>query len=254
MCDVTVQMTDCPKIPYANAVKVQVELLPHAVEEAIRTGYGPFRTSLPTTAGTNERNGCGGFLVDQKRRLVITSLHCLPDYSDLVQSKYMLFRGIPATKVAYIDSIDLVLLWIDSIPAGMQQVEVTEAVVGEPVYGRSWQEERFLDVTESKVHPRNLFFEGDVNFTGSVASKGEIKTGEEYTGDDTHPPLDGIQDTPYEVLRLDGAAEPGFSGSPVYNEWGQVVGIFCSISNTSAVTYAISSADFKPLLDKYKGN
>jgi len=248
---------NCEVVPYEDAVKLQSTLLPPAVEEAFKNGYGTLRMTKETTAKSIERDFCGAGLYDKANRLVVTSHHCLPDYIELLGGGRVLFRGVAVEYIASIPEADMALFQIESIPAGMEELRITEGVVGETVYGRSMQIIKIADTAQGKTLPHDIFLDVPISFEGTVAAKGGVlvriampKKDGEGVSLKTPPPE-------YQFLRINGEVDAGFSGGPLYNEWGEVVAIVTS--GGDGKTYASSSRNIPLLLalakeNKYKKN
>lgn len=229
-------------VPFKEAVKWQSFSLPPKVEGAIATGYGVITFTTKTTGGAAEQSFCGAGLYDKTNRLIITSQHCLPEYVALLSPEHIRFRTVRATYVESLPEADLAMFQLDSVE-GMEELGLMEAVVGEPVYLRSLQQVVALDPTLGKSVPLYLYYYGPVCFEGSVIGKGQT-----YVG-----PKDGNTlpiPTKYQLLHIHGESEPGFSGGPIYNQWGKVVGIV--MSGKGDKTFATSALNIIELLKKYR--
>lgn len=107
----------CTPLPYEEAVtKKSLPIAPSA-EASFTFGYVFIEAAMQTTAGTVERPNCGGFIIEEKRRLVVTAQHCLPPYAALTQEA-LLADGIPAKHVASIPEADLATHPAGASPAG----------------------------------------------------------------------------------------------------------------------------------------
>jgi hypothetical protein len=247
----------CTILPYAEAAKQQSLPLPQAVEEAYKKSYLPLTTAIETTAGLIEETMCGSLIADEVERLIVASLHCVPPYANQVSSNYMHINGIPLTLVAKIPDADLALLQANEIPEGKEEAVFAEAVVQEAIYGRSVQQNQMVNISTTKTATNTPYFQGPISLYGSVTAKGTIGSSRYFSGTETQRPTYDVFTTPYEVLRVSGQAEPGFSGAPIFNQWGQVVGIVMAglgtpPGSTGASFYAISAKNFSLLLEMYR--
>ncbi|HVB19765.1 MAG TPA: serine protease [Candidatus Paceibacterota bacterium] len=240
----------CIEVPYETAIAYQSALLPIAVEKAYREGYGLIEIKIKTTARVTETLRCGGFLASMEKRLVITAHHCLPPYIEQLNGKGITFRGVPARYIGSISEADLALLQVEKVPNGMRGLPFKEAVVGEAVYGRSIQENVIVDTAQTKTAPNTISMIGPVSFFGTVAAKGNAGISQNLSGMGEREPFYEVIPTQYQLIRIAGETEAGFSGSPLYNEWGEVIGIVTSTGG--GATYAPSSKNFPALLKLYK--
>lgn len=242
--------SQCTEMLYKDAIEYQSALLPIAVESAYNEGYGKIEIKIKTTGGDTETLQCGGLLASVERRLVISSHHCLPPYVEQsTGTGYITFRGIAARYVGSIVEIDLVLLQVEKVPDGMHELPFKEAVVGEAVYGRSIQTDVIHDTAQTKTSRDNIWIIGPVSFFGTVAAKGYAGISHYVSSTGKREPFTGVIPTKYQLLRIAGQIDRGFSGSPLYNEWGEVIAIVASVGG---LTYAVSSTNFVELLKLYK--
>ncbi len=244
----------CRLVPYLNAVLPKSMPLPEAVERAFERGYVLIEFALKTTSGIIERGSCGGFIVDARERLVITAQHCLPPYATLVDGKNMWVEGIAVKYLTSLGEADLALLQLERLPPGKDALPYKEAVVQETIFGRSIHLFPFTDVPSSKtVSDQSMFF-GPVTFYGTLLAKGQIRVHNYTSARDGQGPTSDLVATDLEALRIQptgGTGEPGFSGSPLYNLWGEVVGIV-SGGTPGQTLMAGSAKNFPKLIEKYK--
>lgn len=241
----------CTEVPYETAIAYQSALLPITVEEAYAKGYGRIEITIKTTAGDMEIIESGGFLINKKNRLVISSLHGLPPYIEQLNIGNITFRDVRARYVGSIPEVDLALFQIEKVPEGMRELPLKEAVVGESVYGRSLQKNLILNANAGKTSLESIWMIGPVSFSGTVATKGHAGIAQ-YDSRTGKRGFSGVNQTQYQMISVTGRVEIGFSGSPLYNLWGEVVGIVTSVT-PGGVTYAVSSKNFPALLELYKG-
>lgn len=122
--------------------------------------------------------------------------------------------------------------------------------MGEPVFFKSMQRRPFTDTIPSKTVSDSSYFIGPVSLHGIVAAKGALGVGRYSSGRNGMSASFNIEPTPYQALSLQGKTEPGFSGSPIYNEWGEVVGIVSG--GYDDVVLAGSARDFPALIAMFK--
>jgi S1-C subfamily serine protease len=242
-------MEHCTDVTYQDALALTSTPMPPAVEKSFAQGYVFIEVSMKTTGGMVERGDCGGFIIDELQYLVVTAQHCLPPYAGLVKDA-LKADGIPARHVASIPESDLALLKLERLPDGKGALPYKEAVVGEAVYGRSIQRSPFTNTPASKTVNNLSFFMGPVTFYGSVSAKGTIGVGKQVQRNNGSDVSYDIETTVYQALRIRGDAEPGFSGSPIYNEWGEVVAILSG--GMPGMILAGSAKDFPALISKMK--
>lgn len=247
-------MGDGPNGPvtaaYTDIVKLRTMQLPETIEKGFREGYGQIEVLGLVSAGYYKSTYCGGFLVDEKERLVITCWHGMPPYVDQLNEKYIRFRGVPARVVASLPKADLALLRLEKVPQGMHALSYREAVVGDTLFARSLQTLSLGDqarVADTIKEP--IYFQGEITATGSVLSKGMIVLPPVIPTDDTAPTTE-MRQTKYEMLYTQLSTQSGFSGSPVFNEWAQVVGVVTS--SDGGISFISSAANFQFLFKEFE--
>lgn len=242
----------CQDMPYIEAVKLRSLTLPPDVEKAFDKGYVSIETATKTTSGIVERGACGGFVINADERLVVTAQHCLPAYADQLNGKAMTVEGISVKYLTSLPEADIALVQMDKLPPGKQALSYKQAVVQEPVFGRSIQLSPLADTPQSKTVSDQSFFYGPVSFVGSVSSKGQIRVGRYSSANEERGASFDIVPTDLEALRVQGQAEPGFSGSPLYNLWGEVIGIVSGGNAAQGLVIVASARDFPKLLAKHE--
>lgn len=247
-------------VPATDLAKARTMPLPQDVEQAFLRGYGTLRFKLMTTGGFEESGYCSAGLYDKRRRLVVSSHHCLPEYVGVIDKSEVTFRGVTAKYLMSIAEADLALFQIESVPEGMEEFDLADAIVGEPIFTRSVQETVVFDPSHGKQIPMQILFTGTVSADGQVFAKSNISVRFLRTKGNTRAVLPVLEPTSYEILRLRGdVGEYGFSGGAIFNEFGQVLGVvmgtaFGATPTSSMANHVFASGaiNIKALLNMYK--
>jgi serine protease Do len=172
-----------------------------------------------------------GFVVDQRRGLVLTAAHVV--------------AGLDELKVRYGDQIvsarlhgeipcdDLALLQVDALPSATRALSFGDSATvkaGQPVAAFG-----FPDTLQSSSQTERL-----VSTFGFVTADGTV----EATTDDSVPKYAS-------VIQHQAPTAPGSSGGPIVDESGRVIGMeVAANSDAENQSYAISSNRMKRLLPK----
>ncbi len=258
----------CGKVmPAAELQKQKSILLPAPIESAWEKGYGVLKFEIRMTDGSDQTSYCGAGLYDKADRLIVSAQHCLPESLAEMTKGAVTFRGLPVTYIDSLTETDQVLFQVDGpIPEGMEQLEIAEAIVGEAVFARAIQEVPVASPLQSKATPQLIYFQGPITFNGTVDAKGVIAVGQAVQKSGGKAFSIDVKQTQYQILRLSPlVGEPGFSGGPVFNAFGQVVGTITSggpalsvpgqvtgVEAGSMSTWAPAATNIPSLLAKYK--
>ncbi len=241
----------CAEMKHEDALKLTSIPMPPSVEVAWHTGVSRLEYKILKTDGFDDTGRCNGFIINDAHRLVLTALHCLPPYRDFLRQKNtVMFANIPAMLVAELPDAELALFQLERVPKNMRALKFEEAVIGERVWARSVQRDALFEAGGTNTVPNTLHFEGPITFTGAIAAKGRLSVTTIMTGKGVQRPFADLVPTEHEVIRISGQVEPGFSGGPLFNEEGVVVGIVSSSGNGD--TYAISATTFRAILRKFE--
>lgn len=221
--------------------------IPEAVLEAWKKSYVPIRVSLELVSGKTQDSACGGYVYNKKERFVVSSYHCLPHLlSFLKPGKHFSVDGSPAEVVAKLPEGDLVLLRVEKLSDRVEDTRQVVAKIGDKAYVRSRLSFQVME-SESATNPYALFFTSNWSSEITVSALGSIGF--------YQPKLENGQiseqfkNTKLKMYMFDGGIEQGMSGSPVFNEKGEVIGIATSSSETNS--FATDIRNVEHLLARY---
>jgi S1-C subfamily serine protease len=197
--------------------------------------------------GASQLKMGSGFILDKKRKLIITNSHCVgpsdraviffPGYlgSQVIKDRDFYQRSGFASKaklVARNDGIDLAVLQVESLPPACRAVELAE---GGPIPGESV----FTIGNPGASRERWVFRSGEV-----VRNAHELHPTRDLSNPKSKPRRVECQ-----IISVTVDCEPGMSGSPLFNTHGKLVGVLFSIPKPKSKSgYAIEIRELKSLL------
>jgi len=198
----------------ATAVDPPPPYLPPPALSSIEKSQRQVAVKIPLLMGGMRVSRASGVLVDtmDKRGLVITAFHVIPQELDVVKARRILFGDAPATLRWVLPGPDgLALLEIDQIPEGMKAISFAEEVpLNTPTYALITGGYEYGGGTA-------IYFAPHLLFQGYVAGHAHLVRQASF---ETDPQPFGI-----EYLYLDRAARGGFSGAAFVKNSGELMGV-----------------------------
>lgn len=188
----------------------------------------------PLDAPPTTQSVCGGVVVDEKRKLVATAWHCVPNMRSAIEKPGVFSaNGMNAKFVAFLPEADLALFQVDDLKG------VKTPTFKTPKKGDSVTASAFYD--NFPVTPQG---QGDDRFFPSMTISGTIdwegKVAIVATAKETRDPRFAatVKVEPTWIV-ITGNPAPGFSGGPVFDKSGGFVGI---VSNGNGGYTNVSSS------------
>lgn len=175
---------------------------------------------------------CGGVVVDEMKRLVATSWHCVPNQRSVVEKPGIFTAGGSNAKlVTLAPEADMAIFQVENLK-GLKAAKMSTPKKNDMVTASAYYDEfqvvapmqdRYMPQVTVKV---TLEWEGKVAAIATASRRGGER-GDQVTA------------TPYEWIVVNGNAAQGFSGGPAFDKAGNFVGI---IANGNGGFTNISSA------------
>ncbi len=221
---------------------------PDVVIAAWKKSYVPIRVSLELVSGKTQDSTCGGYVYDKKERLVVSSYHCLPPLIDLLRSgKHFSVDGAAAEVVAKLPEGDLVLLRVETLSNRTGETNTATAKIGDKAYVRSRLSHQIME-SETPTNPYVLFFTSNWSSELTVSAVGGI--GFYRPNLENGQVSERFTNTKLKMYMFEGTLESGMSGSPVFNENGEVIAI--ATSSGEGYSFATDISNVEQLLVRYK--
>jgi S1-C subfamily serine protease len=166
---------------------------------------------------------CGGVVADEKRRLVATAWHCVPNQRSVIEKPGIFsVGGMDAKLVTFSPEADTAIFQVDDLK-GLKAPTFKTPKKGDVLVASAYYNafpvtfastDRFIPPMSVQV---TLDWEGKV---ASVANANRLG-GEHY---------DKVIPTQFKWIIVTGNTAPGFSGGPVFDTTGNFVGILSNIN------------------------
>ena len=166
---------------------------------------------------------CGGVVVDEKRKLVATAWHCVPNQRSIIEKPGIFsVGGMNAKLVTFSPEADTVIFQVDNLK-GLKAPAFKIPKKGNILVASAYYDafpvtftavDRFIPPMTVKV---TLDWEGKVAAVANASRVG----GEHY---------DKIVMTQFKWIVVTGNTAPGFSGGPVFDKTGNFVGLVSNIN------------------------
>lgn len=186
----------------------------------------------PVDGPTIKSTICGGVVMDETRKFVVTSWHCVPNQRSVVDKPGIFsIAGSNAKLVTYSPEADMAIFQVENLK-GLKAAKISTPKKSDTVTASAYYDEfqvvapmqdRYMPQVSVKVV---LEWEGRVVAVAKASRRGGER------GDQVTP-------TPYEWVVVSGSAAQGFSGGPAFDKAGNFVGI---ISNGNGGFTNISSS------------
>ena len=176
---------------------------------------------------------CGGVVINEAKRLISTSWHCVPNVRALIEKPGVFtVGGVDAKLVAYAAEADKALFQVSDL-RGRKAVKFATPKKGDIVRGSAYYDEfpvvvpmsdRYMPQVSIKV---TLDWEGKVNAVATASRRGGERG-------------DQVTVTPFKWIVVNGTVAPGFSGGPFFDISGNYVG---NVSNVNGGFTNVSSSE-----------
>ncbi len=189
---------------------------------------------------------CGGVVVDERRKLVATGWHCVPNSRSTIEKKDMFFVGeMSAQLVDYSAEADIAIFRVDDLK-GLKAPRFSTPKKGDIIVASTYYDNypvlnfppgsvnKFFPTMSAKV---TLDWEGKVMAVVTAIRRG----GEKW---------DQITSTNVKWIIVQNGTAPGFSGGPAFDKSGNFVGI--SSSGNSGFSNFSSSENITTMLKELK--
>lgn len=201
--------------------------------------YGRVQYAIPKLSGDEIVGGGGSFLLDKKNRLWATAAHVIPETYPSFKDKYVKVNGIRAELVCFSSIADVAIVQTESVPESSMEAVLGIAHPGDAVTAIMSGDglTSFAETQHETAKYTTLVTTAKQDFYANVVSVFEAGL---FTGSATPEPTGMV------FISLDKAVRTGFSGGPITNVAGQVVGIVTTING--GVTYVSSASNIQKVL------
>lgn len=193
---------------------------------------------MPADSLPNKQSVCGGVVVDEVRKLVITSWHCVPNSRPVIDNALSV-NGMKAKLVGFSREADMALFQVEDLK-GMKAPKFATPKKGDVVSATAFYDAFPVLTTMPDRYMPPMHLTTSLDWEGKVAAVGNgiIREGVSQ---------DKLVQTKVKWIVVTGQSAPGFSGGPVFNKAGEYVG---TISNVSGGFTNISSSENARILMK----
>lgn len=189
---------------------------------------------------------CGGVVVDEKKKLVATAWHCVPNSRLILKEKGMFsVGGMDAQLVAQSAEADVAIFRVDNLK-GLKAPRFGVPKRGDTIVASAYYDSypvlNFPPGSVNKFFPMmsaevTLDWEGKVQAVVTANRRGGEKG-------------DQITATSVKWIIVLGGAAPGFSGGPIFDKAGNLVGL--DSSGNSGFSNISSSENITEMINKLK--
>lgn len=189
---------------------------------------------------------CGGVVVDEKKKLVATAWHCVPNSRLTLKEKGMFsVGGMDAQLVDHSDEADVAIFRVDNLK-GLKAPRFSTPKKGDTLVASAYYDSypvlNFPPGSANKYFPMmsaevTLDWEGKVMAVVTAKRRG----GEKW---------DQVTTTSVKWLIVLGGSAPGFSGGPLFDKAGSFVGL--NSSGNSGFSNISSSENITEMIKKLK--
>jgi S1-C subfamily serine protease len=186
---------------------------------------------------------CGGAVVDEKRKLVATAWHCVPNQRSIVEkSGIFSVGGMNAKLLTFSPEADIAIIEVDDLK-GMKAPQFKTPNKGDLLTASAYYD-AFIVQTPTSTSDRfvpQMSVQVTLDWEGRVAAVANANrlSGEHFNI--TTP-------TEFKWVIVTGNPAPGFSGGPVFDRAGNFAGIissgnggFTNVSSSENITMIIRS-------------
>lgn len=165
---------------------------------------------------------CGGVVVDEKRNLVATAWHCVPNQRSVIEKPGIFSVGNMGAKlVTFSAEADIALFQVSHLQ-GLKAPAFSTPEKGSRVIASAYYDDFPVTPQSSDRFFPMMSVQTVLDWEGvvSTVAKAKQRSGEHF---------DKIMQTEFTWIVISGTAAPGFSGGPVFDKQGNFIGILSSV-------------------------
>ncbi len=169
------------------------------------------------------RTICGGVVVDEKRKLVATAWHCVPNQRSTIEKPGVFsVGGMNAKLVTFSPEADTAIFQVDDLK-GLKAPTIKSPKKGDVLVASAYYDAFPVTAQTSDRFFPPMSVQVTLDWEGKVAAVTNANRlgGEHY---------DKITPTQFKWIVVSGSTAPGFSGGPVFDKSGNFVGIVSNIN------------------------
>lgn len=166
---------------------------------------------------------CGGVVVDEKRRLIATAWHCVPNQRSVIEKPGVFsVGGMNAKLVTFSPESDTAIFKVDNLK-GLKAPTFKTPKKGDLLVASAYYDTFPVTSTINDRFIPSMSVQVTLDWEGKVAAVANANrlSGEHY---------DKITSTQFKWIIVTGSTAPGFSGGPVFDKAGNFVGIISNIN------------------------
>jgi hypothetical protein len=189
------------------------------------------RTIRPLEGPPIAQTICGGVVIDERRKLVATALHCVPNEQALLPS--LSINGGAAKLVLHSADADMAIFEVSNL-RGVKAPQFATPSIGQSISAFAY----FDSFGVSPQGQSDHFFPLNT-IKATLSWKGEV-IAIEASNRRIGPSVEQVEKTGFKWITVSGNPTQGFSGGPMFDKNGKFVGI---ISNGNGGFTNVSSSE-----------
>lgn len=191
-------------------------------------GVHPSYVSIKMRTDTLDANPitttvCGGVVVDEKRKLVATAWHCVPNQRSVIEKPGIFsVGGMNAKLVTFSPEADAAIFQVDNLK-GLKAPAFKTPKKGDGLVASAYYDAFPVTFTSNDRFIPPMSVQVTLDWEGKVAAVANANRldGQHY---------DKVTPTQFKWVVVTGNTAPGFSGGPVFDKAGNFVGIVSNIN------------------------
>lgn len=170
-------------------------------------------------------NVCGGVVIDEKRKLIVTAWHCVPNQRSLMEKPGIFsVNGMAAKLLVFTAEADMAIFQVADLK-GVKAPAFKTPKRGDIVMSTAF----YNSLPVSPAGPMVDRFFPPMSISTTLEWEGKVMAVEKANRREG-PQFDQIVKTNTKWIVATGDTAPGFSGSPVFDKAGNFVGIISSVN------------------------